>query len=151
MNPANIFNRETRPIQMEFQSCLLLGCFCKPDIVDHRSDCTFRAVWSWSAMAALASKGALWVQYGISDFFFKQRELFMNSSWRQSRLISLFHVFFIQGLGPNTPTILKNILCFFLQDLYIWTQHNFWLSKPDGLANQKLCYIQLLLNIEKSV
>ena len=29
--------------------------------------------------------------------------------------------------------------------------HNFWLAKPDGLANQKLCYIQMLLNIEKIV
>ena len=30
-------------------------------------------------------------------------------------------------------------------------QHNFWLAKPYGLANQKSCYIQMLLNIEKSV
>ena len=28
--------------------------------------------------------------------------------------------------------------------------HNFWLAKPYGLANQRLCYIQMLLNIEKS-
>ena len=25
-----------------------------------------------------------------------------------------------------------------------------WLAKPYGLANQKLCYIQMLLNVEKS-
>ena len=24
----------------------------------------------------------------------------------------------------------------------IWMKHNFWLAKPYGLANQKLCYIQ---------
>ena len=30
-------------------------------------------------------------------------------------------------------------------------QHDFWLAKPDGLANQKLCCIQMLLNTEKSV
>ena len=29
-------------------------------------------------------------------------------------------------------------------------QNNFWLAKPYGLANQKMCYIQMLLNIEKS-
>ena len=29
-------------------------------------------------------------------------------------------------------------------------QHNFWLAKPYGLANQKLCYIQMFLNIENS-
>ena len=29
-------------------------------------------------------------------------------------------------------------------------QQNFWLAKLYGLANQKLCYIQMLLNIEKS-
>ena len=28
-------------------------------------------------------------------------------------------------------------------------QHNFWLAKPYGLANQK-CYIQMLLNMENS-
>ena len=30
-------------------------------------------------------------------------------------------------------------------------QNDFWLAKPYGLANQKLCYIQMLLNIEKFV
>ena len=30
-------------------------------------------------------------------------------------------------------------------------QQNFWLAKPYGLANQKLRYIQMLLNIDKSV
>ena len=25
----------------------------------------------------------------------------------------------------------------------IWMKHNFWLAKPYGLANQKLCYIQI--------
>ena len=39
-------------------------------------------------------------------------------------------------------------LCLFLQDLQIWMQYNFQLAKPYGLANQKLCYIQTLLNIE---
>ena len=29
-------------------------------------------------------------------------------------------------------------------------QHNFGLAKPYGLANQKLCYFQMHLNIEKS-
>ena len=47
-------------------------------------------------------------------------------------------------------TILKNILCLFLQDLQTVMKHNFWLAKPYGLANQKLCYIQMLLNIENS-
>ena len=28
--------------------------------------------------------------------------------------------------------------------------NNFWLAKPYGLANQKLCYIQMLLYIENS-
>ena len=28
-------------------------------------------------------------------------------------------------------------------------QHNFWLAKPYDLAIQKLCYIQMHLNIEK--
>ena len=28
--------------------------------------------------------------------------------------------------------------------------HNFWLAKPYGLANKKLCYIQMLLNIDKT-
>ena len=53
-------------------------------------------------------------------------------------------------MGPYSPIILKNILCLFLQDLRIWMQHNYWLAKPYILANQKLCYIQMLLNIEKS-
>ena len=30
-------------------------------------------------------------------------------------------------------------------------QDNFWLPKPYGLGNQKLCYIQMQLKIEKSV
>ena len=29
-------------------------------------------------------------------------------------------------------------------------QQNFWLVKFNGLVNQKLCYIQTQLNIEKS-
>ena len=29
-------------------------------------------------------------------------------------------------------------------------KHNFRLAKPYGLANQKMWYIQMLLNIEKS-
>ena len=37
-----------------------------------------------------------------------------------------------------------------LKLLTIWMYHNFWLAKPYGLANQKLYYIQLWLNIEKS-
>ena len=28
-------------------------------------------------------------------------------------------------------------------------QHNFWLAKPYGLANQKLCYIQIYLILAK--
>ena len=28
-------------------------------------------------------------------------------------------------------------------------KHNFWLAKPYGLANQKLCYIQIVLNIDQ--
>ena len=28
-------------------------------------------------------------------------------------------------------------------------QYNFWLAKPYGLANQKLCYIQMPPDIEK--
>ena len=43
--------------------------------------------------------------------------------------------------GPYSPTVLKNYLCFLLQDLQF---------EPYGLANQKLCYIQMLLNVEKS-
>ena len=30
-------------------------------------------------------------------------------------------------------------------------QYKFWLAKPYGLANQKLRYIQMLLDIEKSL
>ena len=37
--------------------------------------------------------------------------------------------------------------------LYIWEEkkkkHNFWLAKPNGIANQELCYFQMLLNAEK--
>ena len=32
----------------------------------------------------------------------------------------------------------------------MWKKHNFWLAKPYGLANQRLCYFQRLLDIEKS-
>ena len=42
--------------------------------------------------------------------------------------------------SQDSPTILKNILCLFLQDFV----------NLNGLANQKLCYIQMLLNIENS-
>ena len=31
----------------------------------------------------------------------------------------------------------------------IWIEHNFWLTKPYGLANQKLFSIQILQNTEK--
>ena len=54
-------------------------------------------------------------------------------------------------LGLYSPTILKNILGLFFQNLQIRMQHNFWLAKPNGLAglaNHKLCYVQMLLNIE---
>ena len=30
------------------------------------------------------------------------------------------------------------------------SEHNFWLAKPYTLANEKLYYIQMLRNIEKS-
>ena len=46
-------------------------------------------------------------------------------------------------------TILKNILCLLLHDLQIGMLYNFWLAKPYCLANQKLCSIQMLLDIEK--
>ena len=46
--------------------------------------------------------------------------------------------------GPYSPTILKDILCLFLQDLQIGMSH-----QPYSLANQKLCYIQMLPKIEK--
>ena len=52
-------------------------------------------------------------------------------------------------LNPYSPTILKNILCFFLQHLQVRMQHNFGLAKPYGLTNQKLCYIQMLLNASR--
>ena len=45
--------------------------------------------------------------------------------------------------GPFLPTILKNILCRFLPNLQIRIWHNFWLAKPYGLANQKLCLIPI--------
>ena len=32
----------------------------------------------------------------------------------------------------------------------MWMKH-FWLANPYGLANQKLCCIQIVLNIEKSL
>ena len=32
----------------------------------------------------------------------------------------------------------------------IWMKHNFWLAKPYGLANQKLCYIQLQILKKKT-
>ena len=31
----------------------------------------------------------------------------------------------------------------------IWMKHNFWLAKPYGLANQKLCYIQSYKSLRK--
>ena len=36
----------------------------------------------------------------------------------------------------------------FFQDMQIGLKHNFWLAKPYDLANQNLCWIQLLLKIE---
>ena len=48
--------------------------------------------------------------------------------------------FWRKNLGPYSPTSLKSILFLFLEDFV-----NF---KPYGLANQKLCNIQMLLNIE---
>ena len=44
-------------------------------------------------------------------------------------------------------TIFKNILYLFLTDL----QHNFWFAEPYGLASKKLCFIQMLLNVEKNL
>ena len=40
---------------------------------------------------------------------------------------------------------------FLLDDPGFKSSYNFWLPKPYGLANQKLCYIQVLLNIEKNL
>ena len=39
---------------------------------------------------------------------------------------------------------------YFSKILLIWKLHILWLAKPYGLANQKLCYIQTPLDIEKS-
>ena len=47
--------------------------------------------------------------------------VFTNHSWEHS-----------QSCSPECPMIRS-----------IWKQHNFWLAKPYGLANQKLCYIQI--------
>ena len=58
----------------------------------------------------------------------------------------------VYNLGPYSTTILKNILYLVLQIfLCIRKYHNFWLAKPYGLANQKLCYFQIykILNTEQ--
>ena len=49
----------------------------------------------------------------------------------------------VQAGGPYLPTILKNIFCRFLPNLQIRIWHNFWLAKPYGSANQKLCLIPI--------
>ena len=56
-------------------------------------------------------------------------------------------------MGWYSPTILKKMLCLFLQDFINLnaTQLLIGLAEQNGLANQKLCYIQMLLNTEKSV
>ena len=50
-----------------------------------------------------------------------------------------------QALSAYSPTILKNILCLFLQDLQLGMWHNFWWAKLYGLAISKLRNIQMLL------
>ena len=50
--------------------------------------------------------------------------------------------------GPYSPTILKNIV--FFSKICKLECNNFWLAKPYGLVNQKLCYIHMLLITEKS-
>ena len=54
-------------------------------------------------------------------------------------------------LGPYSLTILKNILCLFLQEFVNlkvttsdWLNHN-------GLASQKLCYFKIILIIQRDV
>ena len=39
---------------------------------------------------------------------------------------------------------------FYSKILWIWKQLNGWLAIPYGLANQKLYYLQMLLNLEKA-
>ena len=53
-------------------------------------------------------------------------------------------------LGPYSPTILKRFFVF-LSKVCKLEYNNFWLAKPYGSASQKLCFIQTLLNIEKSI
>ena len=49
---------------------------------------------------------------------------------------------------PYSQSILNNTLCLFLQEFVNLKVASFdWL---DGLSNQRLCYFQLLLNIDKS-
>ena len=46
--------------------------------------------------------------------------------------------------GPYSPTIFKNILCLFLQI------YKFECNTASDWLNQKLCCIQILINVEKS-
>ena len=50
-------------------------------------------------------------------------------------------------LCPLWPTIVNNIHCLYFMNLKV-TQ--LWLAKPYSLTNQKLCFFQMLQNIEKS-
>ena len=73
--------------------------------------------------------------------------------WFEKQVLTIYNnyawfCFWELHLDPYSPTILMSSLC--LQNLHIWMQHNFWLNKPYDLANQKFCYIQIPLNVEKS-
>ena len=51
-------------------------------------------------------------------------------------------------LGPYSPTILKNIQMYTFSPRFV-NLNVTQLLKPYGIANQKLCYIQTLPNLEK--
>ena len=53
-------------------------------------------------------------------------------------------------LGLYLQTILKNILLFSPTFVNSIVTQPLKFAKPYGLVNQKLCYIQMLLNVEKS-
>ena len=67
----------------------------------------------------------------------------MKDTCQKREYLSLYSPTILQG--PNSPTILKNILCLFSKDFVNLNETQLY-----GLANQKLCYIQMLLNIENS-
>ena len=89
--------------------------------------------------------------YCISVIHNTKQDLHNGKAGIVSVLMTKLMLFYgaLTVLSPYSPTIRKNMLCIFLQDFLKLNVTQLLIGQIDGLGNQKLYYIQMLLYCTK--